>query len=78
MAKRGRPKGVMTQEALRRVIEAEKLIHFLQDHALTGDEIDASRIDSAKFLISRAVSPPVPKDDDGKTPTGPVMIAWQP
>lgn len=38
---------------------------------------ETSRIDAAKFLLSRVVSPPVPKDDDGKTPSGPVIIAWQ-
>lgn len=80
MAKRGRPPGVKlnprTQEAIRAKIKAGELIEFLKDHALNGGEIDSSRVEAAKFLLTRVISPPIPKDDDGKTPTGPVLISW--
>lgn len=65
-----------TQEAIRAKIKSGQLIKFLQDHALDGAELDNSRVDAAKFLLSRTISPPIPKDDDGKTPSGPVLITW--
>lgn len=77
MARPRRKLNERTQESVRLQIKAGKLIDFLQNHALDGSELDNSRVDAAKFLLSRVISPPVPKDDDGKTPTGPVMIAWQ-
>lgn len=77
MARPRRKLNERTQESVRLQIEAGKLITFLQTHALTGSELDTSRVDAAKFLLSRVISPPIPKDDDGKTPNGPVMIAWQ-
>lgn len=77
MARPRRKLNERTQESVRLQIEAGKLITFLQNHALTGSELDNSRVDAAKFLLTRVISPPIPKDDEGKTPSGPVMIAWQ-
>lgn len=77
MARPRRKLNERTQESVRLQIKAGKLISFLQDHALEGSELDTSRVDAAKFLLSRVISPPIPKDDDGKTPSGPVLITWQ-
>lgn len=85
MARPKRQLNARTQEALRQRIQADHLIASMQKHALsdvsTMDEGEAramgSKLDAAKFLLTRAISPPVPKDDDGKTPQGPVIIAWQ-
>lgn len=77
MARPRRKLNERTQESVRLQIQAGKLIEFLQNHALEGQELDTSRVDAAKFLLSRVISPPIPKDDDGKTQNGPVMIAWQ-
>jgi hypothetical protein len=85
MARPKRQLNARTQEALRQRIQSAQLIESVQKHALsdtsslTEGEARAmsSKLDAAKFLLTRAISPPVPKDDDGKTPTGPVIIAWQ-
>lgn len=77
MARPRRKLNERTQESVRLQIEAGKLIKFLQNHALDGSELDTSRVDAAKFLLSRVISPPVPKGDDGKTPAGPMVITWQ-
>ena len=67
------PKG---QEAIRRRIQGTVLAKRLQDDALGKIELTDGQRESAKFLLTRAISPPVPKDDDGKTATGPVLITW--
>lgn len=66
------------QDCVRKRIQATQLVKRLQDDALGKIQMTDGQRDSAKFLVSRCLSPPVPKDDDGKTPAGPVMIAWQP
>lgn len=66
-----------TQEKIRAHIQGTVLCKRLNDHALGKIEMTDEQRDSAKFLLTRCISPPVPKGDDGKTATGPVMIAWQ-
>lgn len=73
----GRPKGAVTQELLRRSIQAGKLIKLIEDHAVNGTPLEPTRLDAAKFLIGKVLANPVPKDDEGKTPPGPLLIAWQ-
>lgn len=65
------------QQSVRDKIQATQLVKRLQDEALGKIEMTDGQRDSAKFLLTRCISPPVPKDDDGNTPTGPVLIAWQ-
>lgn len=66
------------QQSVRDKIQATQLVKRLQDEALGKIQMTDGQRDSAKFLLSRCISPPVPKDDEGKTPSGPVLIAWQP
>jgi hypothetical protein len=75
MAARLNPKN---QQSVREKIQTTQLVKRLQDDALGLIEMTDGQRDSAKFLVGRCLSPPVPKDDDGKTPAGPVVIAWQP
>ena len=65
------------QESVRRRIQATQLVKRLQDEALGKIELTDGQRESAKFLLTRAISPPVPKDDDGKSQSGPVVIMWQ-
>lgn len=74
MAKRLQPRH---QEEIRRKIQASQLINRLQDEALGKVELTDGQRESARFLLTRVLSPPVPKDDDGKTPAGAVIITWQ-
>jgi hypothetical protein len=85
MARPRRKLNQRTQESVRQQIEAGKLIELLQNHALTNTSslsdselrVLESRMDKAKFLLTRVISPPVPKGDDGKQPTGPTIYTWQ-
>lgn len=65
------------QQSVRDKIQATQLVKRLQDEALGKIEMTDGQRDSAKFLLTRCISPPVPKDDEGKTAIGPVLIAWQ-
>jgi hypothetical protein len=84
MARPIRQLNAKTQEALRQRIQSAQLIKSVQKLALSDlsslDEGSARavsvKLEAAKFLLTRAISPPVPKDDDGKTATGPVLITW--
>jgi hypothetical protein len=66
------------QQSVRDKIQATQLVKRLQDEALGKIEMTDGQRDSAKFLLSRCLSPPVPRDDDGKKPEGAVLITWQP
>jgi hypothetical protein len=45
------------QEDVKLKIQASQLINVLQNHALNGDEeISATRIDAAKFLLNKLIS----------------------
>lgn len=74
MAKRLQPRH---QDEIRKKIQASQLINRLQAEALGQIELTDGQRESAKFLLTRCISPPVPKDDDGKTQQGPVIITWQ-
>ena len=84
MARPIRQLNAKTQEALRQRIQSAQLIKSVQKLALsdlsTMDEGEAraigTKLEAAKFLLTRSISPPIPKDDDGKTPSGPVLITW--
>jgi hypothetical protein len=65
------------QETIRARIDGSRLAKMLNDHAFGEVEMTDEQRDSAKFLLTRCISPPVPKDDDGKTPKVPIIIAWQ-
>lgn len=65
------------QQSVRDKIQGTQLVKRLQDEALGKIELTDGQRESAKFLLTRLISPPVPKDDEGNTAVGPVMIAWQ-
>lgn len=65
------------QQSVRDKIQATQLVKRLQDEALGLIEMTDGQRDSAKFLLSRCISPPTPRDDDGKKPEGAVVITWQ-
>ena len=64
------------QAAVRAKINGIKVAELLNDHALGKIEVDPARLESARFLLTRCVSPPPPVDEDGKAATGPVVYAW--
>lgn len=74
MAARLNPKN---QQSVREKIQATQLVKRLQDEALGLIEMTDGQRDSAKFLLSRCISPPTPRDDDGKKPQGAVVVTWQ-
>lgn len=44
------------QEDIKKKIQGVHLVKLLQDHALTGKELNATRLDAAKFLLNKIVS----------------------
>ncbi len=65
------------QQSVRDKIQATQLVKRLQDEALGKLEMTDGQRDSAKFLLSRCIAPPIPRDDDGQKPQGAVVITWQ-
>lgn len=65
------------QECVRKHIQANRLIEILQEEAMGKRELTKGQRASAKFLLTRAISPPVPKDDEGKTQETKIVVTWQ-
>lgn len=53
MAKRLR---LTHQEDVKKKIQASQLVNLLQNHALNDNEVSATRIDAAKFLLNKLLS----------------------
>ena len=53
MAKRLR---LTHQEDVKKKIQASQLVNLLQNHALNDNEVSATRIDAAKFLLNKLIS----------------------
>lgn len=54
------------QDEIRAKIQASQLVNLLQNHALNGDEIKPTQVDSAKFLLNKLLSN-APTEIDQKT-----------
>jgi len=61
------------QDAVRQKIKASQLLNVLQNHALDGNEISASRLQSAQFLLSLVISKPAQTTEH----VGDVTIRWK-
>lgn len=61
------------QEDIKKKIQGVHLVKLLQDHALDGKELNATRLDAAKFLLNKIISnaPTEVSGPDG----GPVEIS---
>ena len=44
------------QEDVKKKIQASQLVNLLQNHALEDNEVSATRIDAAKFLLNKLLS----------------------
>lgn len=44
------------QEDVKKKIQASQLVNLLQNHALEDNEVSATRIDAAKFLLNKLIS----------------------
>ena len=44
------------QEEIKTKIQTTQLVKFLQEHALSGEEVKQTRIDAAKFLLNKTLS----------------------
>lgn len=44
------------QEEVKAKIQASQLINLLQNHALEDNDVSATRIDAAKFLLNKLIS----------------------
>lgn len=65
------------QDAIRQRIKAEQLVKLLQDHALgekqKAGQVTATRLDSAKFLLSKVLSNPPQQIEHA----GEVTLQWE-
>jgi hypothetical protein len=66
-----------TQQVIREKIRAHGLIRRLQDEAFGKLQLTDGQRDSAKFLVSKAISAPIPKGDDGEQAKGLTVLTWQ-
>ncbi len=66
------------QDEIKQKIQGSQLVNLLQDHALTGfykgEELSATRIDAAKYLLNKIISN-APQEVD-QTINGNMSISW--
>lgn len=75
MAARLRPRH---QEEVKQKIRASQLVNLLQEHALTGKQLDSTRVDSAKFLLNKILSnSPTEVHGAGENGEHEVTVRWK-